>query len=76
MKGIRVFSQDGSAIREVTRLSLRHRCGFQVVRHPDVFMVPRVILEELESKGVPYEWVELTDEETKAARILATAAKG
>jgi hypothetical protein len=39
-------------------------------------MVPRVILEELESKGVPYEWVELTDEETKAARILATAAKG
>jgi hypothetical protein len=76
MKGIRIFSQDGSAIGEVTRLSLRHRCGFQIARHPDVFVVPRVILEELESKGVSYEWVDLTDEEARSSRILAAAANG
>jgi len=75
MKGIRVFPQNGSAISEVTRLSLRHHCGFQIARHPDVFVVPRIILEELENKGVPYEWVDLTEEETQAARILAMAAR-
>lgn len=74
-QGIRVISGDNNAIAEVFRFSLKHRCPIHIVRHPDVFIVPKIILEELENNGTKYEWVDLTEEEKKTTHILAEASR-
>ncbi len=65
------MGSNGNPIAEVFRLSLKHRCPFHIVRHPDVFIVPKVVLDELDSNGTKYEWVQLTPEEMKTVQILS-----
>ncbi len=38
------MGSNGNPIAEVFRLSLKHRCPFHIVHHPDVFIVPKVVL--------------------------------
>lgn len=63
-----------TAWKEIFQLMRKHKCDVTVVRD-GVYIVPQILLEELQHDGIPFEPASLTEKEKKEFRLLSLVAR-